>query len=286
MFNRTNGDFGSYVDQGKPSANAFPASRGYHCTVFSPINQSLIIFGGAANVNGWVPLNDLWAYNMTSLMWTWLGGNGSIYQPDKYSSSNNFAYPGGRMYSACTYVASTNSIFIFGGQDANGAVTNQLIEYKLNTRSWSLKQPMPPGLVWPTLVSYNDEYLVLFGGGSSTLTVNTSYMWFYQIINHVWTEKIIPTNLAPRYIHSGVFDSDRRVMYIFGGYKWGNTLTNELWEFNITGYQWKLLNPVTSPFISARAGALMVYNSISKSINIFAGQNNGNHRTFTSYFAI
>ena len=64
-------------------------------------------------------LNDLWMFNITSQMWTWVSGNNTanavgVYGTKGVSSANN--YPGSRYGHSMVLHPSLNCLFVFGGE--------------------------------------------------------------------------------------------------------------------------------------------------------------------------
>jgi hypothetical protein len=64
--------------------------------------------------------NDLWMYNITSDVWTWLSGNSTTNVPGVYGtkgvpSVNN--YPGSRYAHSMIIHPSMNCLFLFGGHN-------------------------------------------------------------------------------------------------------------------------------------------------------------------------
>lgn len=61
-------------------------------------------------------LSDLWAYNASSGLWTWISGNKVVGQLGMYETQgvpSDTSFPGGRYSSA--YWMSQNSLWLFGG---------------------------------------------------------------------------------------------------------------------------------------------------------------------------
>ena len=94
---------GEYGTQGIANINNIPDSK-YYCTSWLSNDEDLYLFGGHgtdyANFNGYY--NDLWKYNITTGLWTWVSGSKEVNQPGIYGTKgvadvNNV--PGARFYS-------------------------------------------------------------------------------------------------------------------------------------------------------------------------------------------
>jgi hypothetical protein len=126
---------GTYGTKGVPSANNYPGSRTGHSMVFHSSLNCLFVFGGegyAAATSGMFPVinlesfklikgwfNDLWMFNITTQMWTWVSGNNTvdaagIYGTKGVASVNNG--PGSREIHSMAFHPSLNCLFVFGGQ--------------------------------------------------------------------------------------------------------------------------------------------------------------------------
>ena len=104
--------------------------------VFHPSLNCLFVFGGqgyaTSTTLGMFPvinlasfklikglLNDLWMFNITTQMWTWVTGNSTrnvagVYGAKGVPSVTN--YPGGRERHSMVFHPSLNCLFVFGGQ--------------------------------------------------------------------------------------------------------------------------------------------------------------------------
>jgi len=133
--NNTVYDVGAYGTIGVPSVSNYPGGRTAHSVLFHPSSNCLFVFGGhgraTSSIHGMFPvinlesfkfikgdLNDLWMFNITSQMWTWVSGNNTVKAVGAYgtkgvpSVSN---YPGGRTGHSMVFHPSMNCLFVFGG---------------------------------------------------------------------------------------------------------------------------------------------------------------------------
>jgi hypothetical protein len=72
---------GVYGTQGVGTTSTKPGSRSG--AVVAEINENLWLFGGLGlgNISSSSVLNDLWAYNMSTGIWTWVHGSANIASP-------------------------------------------------------------------------------------------------------------------------------------------------------------------------------------------------------------
>lgn len=119
---------GTYGSQSVSSPGNIPGSRKF-CMRWQDANGNFYLFGGegydAATTSTTGLLNDLWKYNVSSGLWTWLNGSNLLNQNGAYGSLNVPAAsntPGGRTEAATWLDASGN--YWMGYGVGLGATTN------------------------------------------------------------------------------------------------------------------------------------------------------------------
>ena len=139
---------GAYGALGMAAAGNTPGGRQYTAG-WTDNNGQLWLFGGYgfdANGNAG-DLNDLWAFNLSTSQWTWMGGSstvGSHYgQPGVYGILGTPAggnTPGSRD-SATSWTDSSGNLWLFGGYgyDASGlrSYLNDIWEFNPSTDQWT-----------------------------------------------------------------------------------------------------------------------------------------------------
>jgi hypothetical protein len=136
---------GFYGVKGIPSPNNLPAAR---TKSISWIDNSgnLWLFGGW-HIEGWdfdVPLNDLWKYEPSSGLWTWVSGSNNRNQPGIYGvkgvgEPNNV--PGARGGSV-SWIDASGNLWLFGGYGLDWLAEdygwlNDLWKYEPATGLWT-----------------------------------------------------------------------------------------------------------------------------------------------------
>jgi N-acetylneuraminic acid mutarotase len=142
------GDAGSqpgiYGTQGAPAAANVPGSRS---SAVSWIDGSgnFWLFGGHgvdSNWNGGV-LNDLWKFNPTSNMWTWVSGSSTegargVYGTQGVPAAANV--PGARMWTV-SWIDGSGNLWLFGGRilvsAGNVEWLNDLWEFNPTSKTWT-----------------------------------------------------------------------------------------------------------------------------------------------------
>ena len=104
----------------------------------------------------------------------------------------------------------------------------------------------PPGR-WHRLLSYdsNRSVVVTFGGADNCPNRNgTNETWEYDGVD--WRQINTPHSPPPRYYGGMTYDSQRRVMVLFGGFAaYYGPAYNDTWEYD--GTDWHQVAPVVSP---------------------------------------
>jgi N-acetylneuraminic acid mutarotase len=168
-------------------------------------------------------LNDLWEFNLNTKNWRWLSGTetSSSYQSDGNEvvfSTNN--YPAGRR--AAALAANTTSVMIIGGDfltiNAESIEVNSIWECRLSDRAMARIK------------------------GSDKVSLPASYGT---------TGTFSATNLPQGKYDFTTWQIDDR-LFVFGGYIFNEAqyfegFTNQLWEYNLTTNEWRLLNGSINP---------------------------------------
>ncbi len=209
---------GIYGTKGTAAASNVPGSREASVSWMDG-SGNLCLFGGVGRYStGTVgDLNDLWEFNPTTKMWTWMSGSSNsaatdapgVYGTQGSPSTSNV--PGGRSGSV-SWIDSSGNLWLFGGYGADSTGTNgqlnDLWSFNLTTKEWtwmsgsdtvpSANQGQPgvygtkgtpaasnvPGGRWSS-VSWIDSSgnLWLFGGYGADSTGAQGYLndlWRYQ----------------------------------------------------------------------------------------------------------
>jgi len=176
-------------------------------------------FDGAAN--GFGLFNDLWKYNPNSLLWTWVSGSSISGAPNIYGGATPASVtpspsntPGARS-SAISWIDSTDRLWLFGGQQDEGAgprndlwrfdpitalwtwvsganTSNAFGAYGGTTPETAVASPNNVPGARTLAVSWTDAAgnLWLFGGfgfGASGVNANLNDLWRYSPSTNLWT---------------------------------------------------------------------------------------------------
>ena len=139
---------GIYGALRQPGSQNVPGGR-YYASYWTDKNGDFWLFGGAGyDVNGNLgELNDLWEFNPSTNLWTWMGGSDVVGsnggQPGIYGTMGTpwtGNIPGGRE-SGMTWVDSNGNLWLYGGEgfdaQGNGFQLNDVWEFNPSTNEWT-----------------------------------------------------------------------------------------------------------------------------------------------------
>ncbi len=192
----TPGDPGNYGVQGVPSASNRPPCRGWGAASFVDVNGNLWMFGGAGQ-NGQGSFNDLWMYNISNNIWTWVAGTNVSGDPGSYGTQgvpNITNDPPARTEAGARWTDNNGDLWLWGG-----ATLNDLWRYNIATNTWTWMK------------------------GSNLV---------YQpgIYGIMGTENAANTP-GNRWVHCSWKDKSGE-LWLFGGLIAGTTPLNDLWRYN------------------------------------------------------
>ncbi len=211
--------------QGEEWTTDKPARRTDFAHVTSGRN-TVFIFGGKLPTSELT--NDLWQYNESTNIWK------------KYITTGNKPIP--RVYSSMTYKHSAQEIYLYGGIDALGNILNDFWKFDIENNSWIQifsDNPINARLHGASLFNDGFDNIFLFGGKSDNETINNQ-TYKYSITQNKWSNVNSTVSPSARFNQTLVFSPSTNYFYIFGGHTENNNLSNELWKFNLTTFEWSL----------------------------------------------
>lgn len=177
-----------------------PSAREGAVMTYDPTLNAVILYGG---------MNDATAMpSAINETWSW---NGSDWSPLHPAQS-----PGGGVRPRLAFLGGANLVARFG--DCIESHDNNL--YTFDGQTWTPHQPSgdwPPALCMPSLAGdASRNQLVLFGGNLGTgVSPPPADTWIYS--GNAWSKASPSQSPSARYDASMVFDTDHRVMVLFGG---------------------------------------------------------------------
>jgi gliding motility-associated-like protein len=130
---------GNYGTLGVASNSNIPPGR-YIYSYWQDEANNLYMYGGFTNT-GFATLSDIWKYDISNNMWTWVGGTqltdyaGNY---DGYCKPANNKYPRGRLENRSAYPRCSSFAYDLGGITSTGsAFLNDLWFYNISNNEWT-----------------------------------------------------------------------------------------------------------------------------------------------------
>ncbi len=125
--------------QGVAAATNLPASRYESAAAWTDNNGNLWMFGGLTYNPSFGNLNDLWKYDPSTNMWTWMQGSNTVNSPGNYGTMGVTAatnQPKARSAYA-RWKDINGNLWFFGGGDVNTNAYNDLWKYDVTANQWT-----------------------------------------------------------------------------------------------------------------------------------------------------
>lgn len=215
-----------------------PGPRSAHVAVYDPVNDRMVIFGGA---NATQYLGDTWS----------LSFQGGPHWQQVSSSSN----PSGRVLASGLYDPALGGMWMFGGYSGTDYNDVWFLDLAASP-SWTLKSTSgtPPSARWghAAILDPVSSRMIIFGGVD-----------LHEWLDEVWSLSLgsppnwsqlhpdtDPSATEPprRWGHSVFLDAKTDRLLIFGGADQANTPNNQIFGLPLTLTSgWSSVNPVGTP---------------------------------------
>jgi len=224
-----------YGTQGIPSASNTTGAKG-GAVSWKDVDGNLWMFGGDGLSSAYAGLqNDLWKYNISTNLWTWMKGEDNTNDPATYrgvygtqgikSSANR---PGSRA-GAVTWTDNSNNLWLFGGFGQALTTTgnlNDLWKFNKSSGNWT----------WISGDNVADQLGIYGTPGQASVNNKPGS----RTTSVAWTTA------------DGNF-------WLFGGFgsnAIGGAVLNDLWQFNTGTQQWMWVNGSNTATIQPTYGVL------------------------------
>jgi len=230
-----------------------PPVLAWAAAAYDPVNDRVVMFGGAPTINGGGTTNETWAWDGTT--WTELSPKSS---------------PGARWTHGMAYDESRQRIVLFGGLSGDAASTALNDTWEWDGTDWSqvttANAPAPRGIHGSIAYDSAHQKIVIRGGG--TLPGQTLYgdTWTYD--GNDWTEVAVGTGPSARVAPAIAFDEANGELVLFGGGTWSPYYA-DTWTFD--GTTWTQATPAPNPSPSMRQSARMIFDKTRALTLLFGG---------------
>ncbi len=221
-----------------------PPARIFHSAVYDQANNRMIVFGGCADLNCDIPLNDTWVLSNAN-------GLGGVPVWTQLSPSSSL--PTAREGHNAVYDAANNRLIVYSGAGAGFASLSDVwVLSHANgiggTPTWSQLSPAgnTPDAVDGSTAVYDpgSNSMIVFGGGDFVNSVWTLSNANGMTGTPTWTNLIANGALGapkPRIAAQAVYDPSTNRMTIFGGNGDFGYLTPD-WDIGTYADTWVLTN--------------------------------------------
>jgi len=264
-------DFGYFGEKGVANAYNVPPAR-RDAVSWTDNEGNFWMFGGNGNADPWEDvLNDLWKFDPTTLMWTWMGGfeGGYVDGMPVYGAKGEFSpeYWPGATENGAGWADAQGNFWLLGG--AYGMY--YFWKYDTKTNMWAMMGNQAPYSGQAMSGKSIDGFLWLYYSNS---------IWKYDIQNDVWINLGSKTPSYgikgeantfnwPPLRHNTHFWIDKEGMFwMLGGgikndysfypkYGLAEYLYNDLWMYNPTTHQWTWMggdNTINQPGVYGTLG--------------------------------
>src|SRR5262245_33222301 len=253
-----------------PPSSQKPSTRLDHTTIYDPVGDRTIMFGGEQSG---ILNNETWSLSAYG-EWTQLAPAGTI--------------PATRRDHSAIYDPGRRRMVVFGG----ATPINHNDTYVLSltgTPTWT--QMLPAGTPPPVRLGHTAIYdplrdrMIVFGGYNAGVFLNDVYELTFTG-TPTWS-RIFPTGTAParRNAMTAIYDPVGDRMLIFGGYD-GMSFRNDLWAFSFSGTpEWTQVS-ASGIVPSARRVYAAVCDALRERLLIFGGEGVAGYRNDTYALAL
>eukprot|EP01080_Neovahlkampfia_damariscottae_P001229 gene1229-11319_t len=230
--------------------------RSFHSTFMR--DNSIYLFGGLHEKNSAiVPNQEMLIFDFESLDWTKVKQNKARQQPEARKNQSCILFK--------------DEIFVFGGKGKQ--VYSKVHVFDLKTQSWSIPK------VTGTISSRTNQCCCLFDtnkiavfGGIDKGDQSLNDLHYFDIEKLTWNEikndDKSPNSRSLCTLESFTNESNESVLCLFGGIDENSKALNDVFEFNFTKNEWKLIEK-NGDKISPRFGHSSISNE--KEMFIFGG---------------
>jgi outer membrane protein assembly factor BamB len=222
--------------------DALPAARAAAVSIWDPVGQRMVVFGGAGG--GGTPLSDFWSWD--GARWTPISG----------------ATPPARSNAAFAWDGARSRLVVFGGIGASSSTLSDTWEW--DGATWSQLTPAhSPGASKQQAATWDpvSGRVLVFGGRNGANTLRND-LWAWD--GNDWTN-ITPASGSPsaRAVAAMGYDFRLRQVVLFGGTT-ASGIIRDTWVWS--GSAWTLRSANFN--VAAMVGSVFVYDSDRQSLQL------------------
>jgi len=245
------------VVSGSPSKRIGPRM------VYDPVDEQIILYGGAHWEGGYTFYGELWSYKYETNTWSIIDTN------------NN---PPPRFNTMITYIPNRHKLFLFGGWSTNDRAGDTWI-YDFETRTWTELHPTnKPSRRSDSSIAYDleNDVVVLYSGYLQNDT-HLQDTWIYSFEEENWIKKNPENSPLGQYGNYMIYTDSTQQLLMYPGhwsiYNNGIMVTHgyggNIWEYDVLEDTWLEHESAYKP--PGRYWGNIVYDSNEDRIILFGG---------------
>jgi len=242
------------------SSDDRPSPRFGHRMVYDPVNELVLLFGGAVFENRYTFFDDLWSYDPSTNTWTEVEcGPG----------------PSGRFNHMMVYVSGRHQLFLFGGFSASDRIGDTWL-YDIEANEWTRLTPQDsPSPRSDAAIAYDEANgVVILYDGYCRDDSHPQDTWVYDFGENNWVLMDPEESPKPQYGHHMIYDPLNRRVVMYGGH-WSYAGTSQhgysdgVWAYDYPSDTWTKLDPATS--LPSRYWHTLAYDGDRGKMVVFGG---------------
>lgn len=231
--------------------------------IYDPIDQRLLMYGGADWQNGYTFFDELWSYEPETNTWTLLETHNS---------------PDPRFNTMLAYLPERHQLFLYGGMSQQDKTDGTYI-FDIDTNTWTELHPSnEPSRRSDASIVYDPEndVIVLYSGYLQNDT-HTQDTWIYSFTEENWIKQQPENTPIGQYGHYMVYAERTGQLLMYPGHwsiyshgvlmdhGWGGNI----WEYDSAQEIWT--EHVSTPRPPGRYWGQLVYDSTENRLILFGG---------------
>ena len=242
------------------SSDDRPSPRFGHRMVYDPVNERVLLFGGAVFENRYTFFDDLWSYDPSTNTWSEVEcGPG----------------PSGRFNHMMVYVPGRHQLFLFGGFSASDRIGDTWI-YDIEANEWTQLRPQDsPSPRSDAAIAYDEANgVVILHDGYCRDDSHPQDTWVYDFGENDWILMDPEESPKPQYGHHMIYDPLNQRVVMYGGH-WSYAGTSQhgysdgVWTYDYLSDTWTKVDPATS--LPSRYWHTLAYDEDRGAMVVFGG---------------
>ena len=228
--------------------------------VYDPVNERVLLFGGALWEDRYTFYDDLWSYDYSTNTWI---------QIDDGSG------PQGRFNFMMVYIPVHHQLFLFGGFSATDRISDTWM-YDITDNRWTrLRHENSPSHRSDAAIAYDPENdVVILTDGYARDDSHPQDTWVYDFETNNWNQMDPEESPLPQYGHHMIYDTRNRMLVMYGGH-WSirgtstHGYSDGVWTYDYPTDTWTKIDEATTP--PSRYWHSLAYDGDTGRIVVFGG---------------